>query len=343
MRTAQLLVLGTVAGQAAAFLPPSPGFALVAQRAGAASTLLGPAAGQRANARRPVLLRMQEKPAGDAAKVDAAKAAAKAAEQALFFSLDDDEAPAAEKPAPEAPKKTAKMEAQEARMARFDADLRKVTKRDTADKRTVDALDTRGVQLSKGVQEEVIKELGFDDSKIKAALRGEARPKEETVRDKLVTETGEELLFAEFPLGANISPTARGSGDVVFDPMNPPLPSELAAQEEESKSEADLPLVSELSTQTNQGLYGLDLEAVEDDALFRIQSQFDSSGGKVPGKVGPGMAEGRDSSQMSFDEIIARDRAAIKAAKASDRPLIEVDEPPPPLVLGGHAASLTPY
>ena len=99
---------------------------------------------------------------GAAAKLSAAKAAAQAAEQSLVFGFDE---PVAPKPAE--PTLSKKDQAQVDRMAKFDADLRKVTSRDTADKATTADLDTRGARMAKGVTEEAKTDLGFDDSKLK--------------------------------------------------------------------------------------------------------------------------------------------------------------------------------
>lgn len=102
---------------------------------------------------------------GAAAKLAAAKAAAKAAERSLILSFDDVEEPAAEKPAEVVRSK--KDQAQDERMAKFEADLRKVTSRDTKDKTTSSTLDTRGARLAQGVSDEVKSPFGFDDSKLK--------------------------------------------------------------------------------------------------------------------------------------------------------------------------------
>jgi hypothetical protein len=99
-----------------------------------------------------------------AAKMSAAKAAAKAAEESLVFGFDNVE-PEAEKPAEV--KRSKKDQAQVDRMAKFDADLRKVTSRDVSDQATSSDLDTRGMRMAKGVTEDAKTDLGFDDSKLK--------------------------------------------------------------------------------------------------------------------------------------------------------------------------------
>lgn len=261
----------------------------------------------------------------------AAKAAAKAAESANLFD-DEPSAPVEAKAAPakkaEAPAPTMKEKDQtELRMEKFEAQMKDVVKRE----KTAQELDLRGVRIQLQTEKKFEEEGGnLDDSGIKAVLRGEKTKSKKKKSDMLKTETGEELYMSEFAPGANISPNARPD-ELDFDPLNPPLPSELAARQSAANEDAVyMPLVSELDSPTKQTLYTPTEVPIQDDALFKIKSVFDST----PGLAAPGRVVDKNAGEKpplskdetpTLEEMIRRDREAIKASVSQGRPLIEVD------------------
>jgi hypothetical protein len=210
--------------------------------------------------------------AGDDEAMARAKAAAQSAEKGLFGgdagagggkgALDDSKLQALLKKGPESSRASADEKAKE-RMETFEAQLKEV--RDTAP--TIESkkeLDRRGVRINAAGTAEEAEEpqevkkkskLEEMDAKLKQVLKGDSSLNNKKRDDRLRTETGEELLYAEFAPGATISSYALSED---FDPLNPPLPSELKQKKEEAERalkgelepDASLPMPSELASPT---------------------------------------------------------------------------------------------
>jgi len=286
-----------------------------------------------------------------------AKLAAQRAEQGLSASflgeapgaLDDSKLKALlknEGAESEASKLSVKYEAEKAkeRMDTFEAQLKDVRDRKTSGK-SKEELNLRGVRIGAATgdetqwidepEKEVKKKSRLEemDAKLKQVLKGEEGAKKKR-DDRLRTETGEELLYAEFAPGASISSFALPEN---FDPLNPPLPSEMrtmqqaaekAARGELTEEEAAmLPLPSQMSAPSKSAkLYDRNAVGVMDDSLFSIKSVFDDTGIKVPGKTtsrDERKAREKGLIPMSKDDVdpledlVARDRAALRATKAA--------------------------
>uniref|UniRef100_A0A7S0TWH7 Uncharacterized protein n=1 Tax=Hemiselmis andersenii TaxID=464988 RepID=A0A7S0TWH7_HEMAN len=119
-------------------------------------------------------------------------------------------------------------------MTKFDEQLRKEKSRDIS-------------TITKGVEEDV-EEGALDDSGIREILKGKGKKQTKTeykTSQQVKTLTGEELLLAEFSRGgedkgeALMSPSVKPEGAI--DPLNMPLPSELAAQGQEGGGGGFLP------------------------------------------------------------------------------------------------------
>jgi len=210
------------------------------------------------------------------------------------------------------------------RMDTFEAHLKDVRDRKSTGK-SKEELNLRGVRIGAATGEETewLEEPEGEEVKMNTLQQMDAKLKdvlsvfnEDTstnkIRDdRLRTETGEELLYAEFAPGASISSLSLPEN---FDPLNPPLPSEMKkmqmqgangemiGEEEEEEEEEDalsirlargemteggfMPMPSQASSPTNKAkLYDRNAKGVQDDSLFSIKSVFDSTGIAVPGKT----------------------------------------------------------
>jgi len=275
---------------------------------------------------------------GEDAKLEAARKAAQAAELGLMGGDLDKIMEDKEKKQQIANKQAIAAQqaaAQEERQSKFETDMKQVVAGQGFNK---DGLDNRGVRLDDGDEAGALdgdEEGALDDSLIQKVLKGEKtesikkKKQKQKQKEKLRTETGEELYMTEMAPGAEVSKWAAPEGG--FDPMNPPLPSELKKkQEEEASPEDAMPLPSELASPSQQRLYSAETAGIEDDALFTIKSVLDSRPMADPTKKAPPAEDkavplGR-ADIGSLDDIIARDRAALKSTpKVSDRPLVELD------------------
>jgi len=321
-----------------------------------------------------------------------AKAAAQRAEKGLVGSgslfdespktgaLDDSKLQALFKKEPDVSEESAeavKVEAGKAkeRMDTFEAQLKDVRDRKSTGK-SKEELNLRGVRIGAATGEETewLEEPEGEEVKMNTLQQMDAKLKdvlsvfnEDTstnkIRDdRLRTETGEELLYAEFAPGASISSLSLPEN---FDPLNPPLPSEMkkmqmqgangemTGEEEEEEEEEDalsirlargemteggfMPMPSQASSPTNKAkLYDRNAKGVQDDSLFSIKSVFDSTGIAVPGKtVSRAEREARAKGFIPMnkddvdplEDLVARDRAALRASKAAEAAELQAAKP----------------
>ena len=269
----------------------------------------------------------EEKDAED--KAAAAKAAAQLAESGIVGGIGsgglmermqqkkalDDPKTQASQSDEDAPKddSTSDSVRQRKRMEIFEAQLKGVAQTAPTEQSKAE-LDVRGVRINAADTDSKAK-LDEMDSKLRKALSSGKFDAKKKNEDKLRTETGEELFMTEMAPGASISSFALPDG---FDPLNPPLPSEMKARKEAAQRESEeaesmsqnpmqptMPLPSELSSPTKQKLYDMAKQGVEDDSLFTIKSVFEQEGRvAIPGKV------------VSREERKAREKGEVPLSKA---------------------------
>ena len=262
-------------------------------------------------------------------KAAAAKAAAQLAESGIVGGIGsgglmermqqkkapDDPKPQASQSDEDAPKddSTSDSVRQRKRMEIFEAQLKGVAQTAPTEQSKAE-LDVRGVRINAADTDSKAK-LDEMDSKLRKALSSGKFDAKKKAEDKLRTETGEELFMTEMAPGASISSFALPDG---FDPLNPPLPSEMKARKEAAQRESEeaesrsqetmqptMPLPSELSSPTKQKLYDMAKQGVEDDSLFTIKSVFEQEGRvAIPGKV------------VSREERKAREKEEVPLSKA---------------------------